>query len=514
MTIARIILTGLLCFLGVSLAAAQVTNLVVNGSSTSFTMNSGDVIEWTYDIPTGATAIGEIWIDVNGNQAADPGTDRQMFTFTQTDGDPSGDGGPPDDDGLVNGQVHFAQAVGLAPATYIMIFTHNGVSASVWGTVQPLASPAFTVSGTVSGPGGADLANIIVSLESSGEGDGGFWNALTDSLGAYTIAMGPDTAGNPWRVRLEGVPRPYIASPPETLVTIDGNIAGVDFTLNAAAAQVVGRLLDDQGDTLAYREVYLQRVDTTWSNVSQYSQTDASGEFWFGVDGALLNGNTWKLQQPYHQAPITTHLLAAADVGVLGNGDSVVRNLVAYRVNATIEGYFLIDGSPAGFPVTVFASNADSGESFAEADSTTGAFSIPVSDAISTYSLWPNNLGGPYFWSFVTASAGDTGVIVNASTTGVDDRGDGLPSGFSLSQNYPNPFNPATTISYDVPIRSHVRLAVYDALGREVALLVNDIEEPGRKSVRFDAGRLSTGVYALRLSAPGFSDMRKMLLLR
>ncbi|MBI5020695.1 MAG: T9SS type A sorting domain-containing protein [Ignavibacteriales bacterium] len=88
------------------------------------------------------------------------------------------------------------------------------------------------------------------------------------------------------------------------------------------------------------------------------------------------------------------------------------------------------------------------------------------------------------------------------------------PLTFSLKQNYPNPFNPSTTISYQLPARSHVTLRVFDLLGREVAMLVNRIEESGNKSVVFDASRLLSGVYYYRLQAGNFVDTKKLLLLR
>src|SRR6266849_3865583 len=91
---------------------AQVTNLMVNGSSTNFTMTTGGTVSWSYNLPVGATADGELWYDINGNGIIEPGTDVARFIFTQTDGDTNGNGGPPDTDGLVNGACTFSQALG------------------------------------------------------------------------------------------------------------------------------------------------------------------------------------------------------------------------------------------------------------------------------------------------------------------------------------------------------------------------------------------------------------------
>jgi hypothetical protein len=83
-----------------------------------------------------------------------------------------------------------------------------------------------------------------------------------------------------------------------------------------------------------------------------------------------------------------------------------------------------------------------------------------------------------------------------------------------LHQNYPNPFNPATTISYDLPTRSHVTLKIFNVLGREVATLVNGEIEAGRHQVRWNADRLASGVYFYRLRAGEFVENRKMILLK
>ncbi len=85
---------------------------------------------------------------------------------------------------------------------------------------------------------------------------------------------------------------------------------------------------------------------------------------------------------------------------------------------------------------------------------------------------------------------------------------------FSLNQNYPNPFNPSTEIYYELPKNSYVTLKVYDLLGKEVARLVDDLQQKGNHSVRFNAKNFSSGVYFYTLRAENFVQTRKMVLLR
>ncbi len=85
------------------------------------------------------------------------------------------------------------------------------------------------------------------------------------------------------------------------------------------------------------------------------------------------------------------------------------------------------------------------------------------------------------------------------------------PVNFNLSQNYPNPFNPTTTIRFSVSQPSYVTLKIFDVVGKGVETLVSEEKTPGSYEVRFDASRLSSGVYFFRFQAGGFSSVRKMV---
>jgi sugar lactone lactonase YvrE len=105
-------------------------------------------------------------------------------------------------------------------------------------------------------------------------------------------------------------------------------------------------------------------------------------------------------------------------------------------------------------------------------------------------------------------------VRVDGVVTGVDDPVRSIPGSFSLGQNYPNPFNPETQIGFQIPESGHVTLSVYDMLGREVAVLVNEPRAAGSYSVQFKAGSLASGAYVYMLRAGGQTLTRKLALVK
>ncbi len=107
---------------------------------------------------------------------------------------------------------------------------------------------------------------------------------------------------------------------------------------------------------------------------------------------------------------------------------------------------------------------------------------------------------------------------VGEDQSGTEDRKDrGIPGAFSLSQNSPNPFSPTTEIRYGLPADCHVRLQIYDILGKQVTTLVDEYQAAGYKIAYWD-GRsgdgmeLSSGIYLCRLESGSYIEFRKMIL--
>ena len=132
--------------------------------------------------------------------------------------------------------------------------------------------------------------------------------------------------------------------------------------------------------------------------------------------------------------------------------------------------------------------------------------------ANDTYAFW--GTGGWGMWG-----ASGEGVLrrsLSEVTTSAKPVRSASPREFLLQQNYPNPFNPSTTIGFRVSGlgSSLVRLSVYDLLGREVAVLVNEKREAGVHEVKFDGSNLASGVYFYRLQAGDFAQTKRLMLLK
>jgi hypothetical protein len=103
---------------------------------------------------------------------------------------------------------------------------------------------------------------------------------------------------------------------------------------------------------------------------------------------------------------------------------------------------------------------------------------------------------------------------VTPPATVTDVKNGSAPYKFALFQNYPNPFNPVTVISYQIPVSGKVSLKVFDALGKEIAELVNEVKSAGNYNVKFNGSNLSSGIYFYKLESNLFIQTKKFVLLK
>jgi hypothetical protein len=110
----------------------------------------------------------------------------------------------------------------------------------------------------------------------------------------------------------------------------------------------------------------------------------------------------------------------------------------------------------------------------------------------------------------------DNKIILKEVTTtiGISKIDSDVPTRFSLKQNYPNPFNPATNIKFDLPKTSFVSIKIYDVSGREVETIVNEKLQAGKYETRWNGSSYSSGVYFYKLMTEGFTETKRMLMIK
>jgi len=206
--------------------------------------------------------------------------------------------------------------------------------------------------------------------------------------------------------------------------------------------------------------------------------------------------------------------------------------------NILLNGYFLSDDADDllqwVFPDTFIAANSylivwadndedqeglhasfklsGSGETIYLANSDTSIID-EVSYAEQTTDLstgrFPNGIGSFVQMTPTFSTANENGI------TGVeDDLSSETPNSFNLAQNYPNPFNPNTQIVVSIPDSGMYTLRVYNILGQEVVILLNDQINAGVHTFNFDASRLTSGIYFYKFAGNNFTQTKKMILLR
>lgn len=110
-------------------------------------------------------------------------------------------------------------------------------------------------------------------------------------------------------------------------------------------------------------------------------------------------------------------------------------------------------------------------------------------------------------------AAGENGVLLrthNSGIIGININGNEIPSKFKLHQNYPNPFNPVTRINFQVPVSAYVKLAIYDELGREIEILIEDKLNPGEYFLNWNSSNIPSGIYFCKMTSNNYVQTIKM----
>lgn len=234
-----------------------------------------------------------------------------------------------------------------------------------------------------------------------------------------------------------------------------------------------------------------------------------------GVYRSTNNGTTWLQAQPYASV---VSLTAAPNGYVYGcfnsvsGGQNGIYRSTNYGVNWSIIGlantdHFFLKSNSAGH---IFAGGFYGSGVFRSTNNGLNWFEVNsgiYNKMITT--VYFDNAGFGYAGTYYGGL-----YKTNISTIGLLNISTEVPNSFSLKQNYPNPFNPVTNIEFSVPEKSFVRLTVFDVTGRVVEILVNQELKAGIYKSDWNAANYSSGVYFYRLTSDGFTDTKRMVLLK
>ena len=293
-----------------------------------------------------------------------------------------------------------------------------------------------------------------------------------------------------------------------------GEVAA-DSSGNVYASAVLGgvyRLLDD-GET--WEKVNDNGLDNPF--VPSLA-VNADGVVFHGSDGGVFRsfdeGATWEAVNTGLGNLLVEELVVSRDDVLFAGTDGGV-----YRTLNNGDSWEAVhDTTFGGRPVRALANN-DNFALFAGTHGggvfrslNHGASWEPVNDGLDVMDVSSLVVGSD---GSLFAGTFGGGLYKRDATTDVSaDEEFSIPTEFELIGNYPNPFNPTTLIQYALPVQSGVELAVFDAAGRKVAMLVNEEQAAGRHEVAFEAANLPSGIYFYRLYAGSFSEVKPMVLLR
>jgi photosystem II stability/assembly factor-like uncharacterized protein len=264
---------------------------------------------------------------------------------------------------------------------------------------------------------------------------------------------------------------------------------------------------------------------TTWTK-----QTTGSNEWLFAIhmtdaniitavgnSGTILRttngGNSWSSQVSGTNSNLTGIYFANTTTGIASGGYGTIRQ--------TTDGGTTWNGQTSGttsFLYDLSFTDSNNGTVIGQ-DGTI----IRTTNGGATWTMQTsgtsNNLSGVSFLnSNLGTAVGSYGTILRTTNGGVsfveEEQINEVPTEFLLSQNYPNPFNPNTTLRYSIPKSTQVTLKIFNALGEELEILVNDEKSIGTYELNWNASRLPSGIYFYQINTGGFIETKKMIFLK
>ena len=280
---------------------------------------------------------------------------------------------------------------------------------------------------------------------------------------------------------------------------------------------------DTPGSTSAWR---FDSVEFGWGNYDVRDQNGESGE----TNSVLLSVNHFDMQRGDHADYIFRVAPFANEVdGPIVGTTTYIGNSIDAEVPGgdTIADYMTnTDGDKIGYKmlsVIPLDEIQATGDAVLDPPASDEMRVIPMTVSLNdadgsgreSQIIWSIKHNANNFWWREPVQWSGVAMVGNDIRTGVETDPE-VPVAFALEQNYPNPFNPATSIKFALPTAERVTLAVYDVMGRRVALLVDDKAlSAGTHTMRFDATNLASGLYIYSLQAgTAFTQTKRMILIK
>ena len=226
----------------------------------------------------------------------------------------------------------------------------------------------------------------------------------------------------------------------------------------------------DYGNTWSHQETTQSSTYAIWFNNSNMGLT---GGYICEIDRTTNGGSNWY--------SMTSLPLYSFIFGITGSGQE----------------WWLCSGTNTPSKIWYSSNNGAS-------------WSIQYSKYYTQYSHISKARTGSNIWAVGTINT----ISKYGLTNNLKNNSSQIPEGFSIHQNYPNPFNPTTNIKFDIQKTSLTKLIIYDALGREIATLVNEVLKAGSYEVSWDGSNYTSGVYFYRIQTGDFIETKKMLLMK
>jgi hypothetical protein len=316
-----------------------------------------------------------------------------------------------------------------------------------------------------------------------------------------------DVLTDPTSLKLVTINTPN--SPPSVVSPISDLMVDEDFgTLTIANLDTV--FFDDDislGDSLSYSFSLLDGLLSASiinDELQIYSVSDSNGVASVVVTAtdtsqASISDTFQVTINPVNDAPAAANLLEPQHQAILTYKDTI---------NFLWSSSSDIDNDPLTYEIRIFD---------ATWDTTINSIADTAFEYLDNGNL---QLSSTYHWTvsvfdgLISITSPDTFSFTTPDPNSIGEEDNLIPKEFALRQNYPNPFNPTTTIEYDLPKASQVKIEIYNLLGKKVGTILDDYKNAGYHKLIFDSNNFASGVYIYRIQVDTYTNSKKMILLR